>query len=161
MSYKDVEKQRAYNKKWSDENKEYFKIYRANNLKQLTVNSIKWKVKFPERSILVRTKCRAKKHNIDFNIEESDIVIPTTCPVLGIPINITDGSTSIRGPKPNSVSIDRIDNTKGYIKGNIRIMSHQANIMKSSASPEELLQFAFWVILHYGHLIKENKQHVD
>jgi hypothetical protein len=40
-------------------------------------------------------------------------------------------------------------------------MSHQANIMKSSASPEELLQFAFWVILTYGHLIEESMQHVD
>ena len=32
-------------------------------------------------------------------------------------------------------------------------MSHKANVMKNSASPEELLKFAYWVILTYGHLI--------
>ena len=34
-------------------------------------------------------------------------------------------------------------------------MSQQANVMKNSASPEELLRFAYWVLLHYGHLIDE------
>ena len=156
-----IEKRKKAHKRWRDKNKNYFVEYRAKHLKEMTAYSNKWKNKFPERSVLVRTKCRAKKYNIEFDIEETDIVIPTICPVLGIPIIHTDGSSTKKGPKPNSVSIDRIDNTKGYIKGNIRMMSHQANVMKSSASPEELLQFAFWVILTYGHLIEESMQHVD
>jgi hypothetical protein len=28
--------------------------------------------------------------------------------------------------------------------------------MKNSASPKELLQFAYWVILTYGHLIDKD-----
>jgi hypothetical protein len=28
--------------------------------------------------------------------------------------------------------------------------------MKGNATPEELLQFAFWVILTYGHLINKD-----
>ena len=150
------EKQKVYHKKWRDNNKEYYKAYRAKHLKNMQAYSVKWKNKFPERSLLVRVKCRAKKKNLECTIEESDIVIPTKCPVLGININTTDGTSTKTGPKPNSVSIDRIDNNKGYVKGNICIMSHKANVMKSSASPEELLQFAYWVILTYGHLIQEN-----
>ena len=60
------------------------------------------------------------------------------------------------GPRYNSPSVDRIDNTKGYVKGNIQIISNKANSMKSSATPEELLQFAYWVLLTYEHLIERN-----
>ena len=150
------EPQKEKSKEWAKKNKEYFKEYRKKNAKKMMANTIKWMNKYPERSVIVRTRCRAKRLKIDFNIDESDIVIPTKCPVLGIPINPTYGTSSKTGPKPDSFSIDRIDNNKGYIKGNICIISNKANIMKSSASPEELLQFAFWVILKYGHLIDKS-----
>jgi hypothetical protein len=127
--------------------------WRENNRKRLTANTLKWKKNNPIKYILTRTRFRAKKHKLDFTIDETDINIPDTCPVLGIPIYTINDLHLKRGPKFNSLSIDRIDNSKGYIKGNIRIMSHKANVMKNSATPEELLQFAYWVLLTYGHLI--------
>jgi len=39
---------------------------------------------------------------------------------------------------PNSPSLDRIDPTKGYVKGNVWIISHKANTFKSYATHEEL-----------------------
>jgi hypothetical protein len=35
-------------------------------------------------------------------------------------------------------SLDRIDNNKGHVKGNVRMISYRANVLKSDATVEEL-----------------------
>jgi len=90
--------------------------------------------------ILTRTRYRAINKGYEFNLEKEDIIIPEYCPILGIPIVLGDKKSYT-----NSPSIDRIDNSKGYIKGNIQIISMKANTMKNSASNEELHRFADWI----------------
>lgn len=87
-------------------------------------------------SIWKRAKDRAKKYNYEFNITEDDIIIPDKCPLLNIPIFCGD-----KDNYENSPSLDRIDNTKGYIKGNVWVISKKANSMKNSASFSELKTF--------------------
>ena len=41
-----------------------------------------------------------------------------------------------------SPSLDRIDSTKGYVPGNVWVISNKANRMKSNAAAEELIIFA-------------------
>ena len=79
---------------------------------------------------------RAKIKGIEFNIEESDIIIPERCPLLNIPLEF--GTKADYNASP---SLDRIDNTKGYIKGNIWVISKKANTMKNSATLKELYTF--------------------
>ena len=43
--------------------------------------------------------------------------------------------------KPLSNVIDRIDTTKGYIKGNIQVVSHKANFIKTNLTLDELANF--------------------
>ncbi len=93
-----------------------------------------WISNNPEKSILAGAKCRAKRNGTEFNINEADINIPSICPVLKIPIKRNTGS----GFHFDSPSLDRIDNTKGYTKGNCRVISNRANLLKSDASLEEL-----------------------
>lgn len=81
--------------------------------------------------IWLRARARAKKFNLDFNIEESDIIVPEYCPVYGMKLEIGLDNMS------NSPCIDRIDNTKGYIKGNIVIVSSKANRVKGHGTLEE------------------------
>jgi hypothetical protein len=143
--------------KWRKNNSEKYKAYqdkyRKNNLEKFKAAQNKWMANHPEQTILIYVKARAKKLNIEFNITGKDIVIPNRCPILNIPIKREFIDKGKRGPRYNSPSLDRIDNTKGYVKGNVHVISNKANVMKSSATPEELLQFAYWVILTYGHLI--------
>ena len=146
-------------KQWRLDNLEKYKAYqikyREKNRDKFNESQKAWGKNNPEKAILIKTKTRAKKNGTEFNIDITDIRIPEKCPILNIPIirEFKGGGNKNKGPRATSPSIDRLDNTKGYVKGNIQIISHKANVMKNSATPEELLQFAFWVILTYGHLI--------
>lgn len=105
-------------------------------------NSERVKSRSPVCKMYQRAKTRAKERGLEFDIELSDIVIPDTCPVLGIPLTQNSGRP---GAYKNSYSLDRIDNSKGYVKGNIQVLSQLANAMKGAASAEELQQFADWI----------------
>lgn len=110
-----------------------------------------WNQGNPLRVMLSNAKLRAKKYNREFSITLSDLVLPETCPILGIPLEF-----SLDRAKANSPTLDRIDNTKGYIPGNVWIISRRANMMKNDASTDELLVFAEWVTREYGHQTEDN-----
>lgn len=80
-----------------------------------------------------KAKHRAKVKGMDFNLKVEDITIPDVCPLLGIPL-----FTSKKHAKDNSPSLDRIDNNKGYTRGNILVISFKANRIKSTSSLEDL-----------------------
>jgi hypothetical protein len=83
---------------------------------------------------------RAKNKGLAFDIDHDYIrsIVPSHCPIFGIPLEWSlqrEGAVLVL---PNSPSLDRIDPTKGYVKGNVWIISHRANTIKSDASHEEL-----------------------
>jgi hypothetical protein len=107
-----IKKQR--NKKdYYQKNKEKFFDYRVTHFEYILYKS---------------AQDRAKKKGIEFNIEVTDIIIPEKCPVLDL---VLDKSAANR---LNSPSIDRIDNSKGYVKDNIKIISTRANNLKNNGS---------------------------
>ena len=106
-----------------------------------------WMQKYPRRHILHQIKHRAKLCGLSFNLTLEDIVIPKTCPVLGIKFSKHD--------KMFSASVDRINNRKGYVKGNVQIISGLANVMKNKATPNQLRRFAAWINQIYGPIKKK------
>ena len=87
--------------------------------------------------MLNNSKQRAKRAGLEHTLTIDDIVIPDFCPVLGIKLE-----TGNRKNHYNAPSIDRIDNTKGYIKENIVVVSTRANLLKSDATINELVMVA-------------------
>ncbi len=89
----------------------------------------------PEYYLWKGAKKRAKDKQLDFDIEVSDIIIPQFCPLLNIPIIHKVG----KGRRcENSPSLDRLDNSLGYVKGNILVVSWRANFLKSDSQFQEL-----------------------
>lgn len=78
----------------------------------------------PEKSLHRSCRKRSLKSGLDFDIDISDIVIPEKCPILEEPLMYC-GPDRLYWP-----TVDRIDNTKGYVKGNVRVISYKANMMK-------------------------------
>lgn len=104
----------------------------------------KWKV---EKRLLYAARRRAKNQGLEFSIEESDIIVPTHCPILGIPLV----STRPRGDSRRDIaSLDRIDSSKGYTKDNIEVISWLANTMKNNASTELLVKFSKEMLRRYA-----------
>tara|TARA_B110000858_G_scaffold22778_1_gene22983 strand:- start:803 stop:1210 length:408 start_codon:yes stop_codon:yes gene_type:complete len=88
---------------------------------------------------LVRSSLHgAKQRGLEHTITKDDVVIPTHCPLLGV--ELVYGNTSL----------DRIDNTKGYVPGNVEVLSSQANYMKRNATINELKTFATNILSHYS-----------
>jgi len=102
----------------------------------------------PEFNMWYKTKLNAHKNKNKrqgesfFNISVEDIIIPKYCPYLGVEL-ITDKD---KCNHPNYYTIDRIDSSKGYVKGNIQIISFHSNTMKNNATIDELITFSHNVI---------------
>jgi len=93
-----------------------------------------------EYSLFHGAKGRAKDQGIEFSLSLDDIVIPEKCPILGIPL--FPNNTGKAKPGPNSPTVDRVDNSKGYTKENYWIISFRANTLKSDATIQELRALA-------------------
>lgn len=87
-------------------------------------------------NMVVNARERALLYGYDFDIQDSDIVIPEKCPLLNVPFVLGE-----KGNYEYTPTIDRIDNNKGYTKDNIWIITKKANAMKNSASFDELNTF--------------------
>lgn len=150
------EKVKSYVKEWRSENidwirerdreagVEYFKAHKE----ELWEKHVKRKHKDWRQYMLNKTKARAKKKGIPFNIELDDIVIPEKCPVLGVPFTFEPDPT--RKNKFDFLpSIDRLKPELGYVKGNINVMSARANRFKNDSTPEELKLVSEWLEKNY------------
>lgn len=105
-----------------------------------------WKVD-AAKLLYKNIKSRCKRTGKEFSINLEDIIIPEKCPVFGFELKREDKKTWMFAP-----SVDRIDSSKGYINGNIIVVSRRANILKRDSTPDELRKLADY----YEHLC--NKQ---
>lgn len=119
--------------------------HRETNRVKLRENYKSYRRAEPERLLLSNAKQRARRMGLDFDLTEDDIHIPARCPFLGIELRCNDGQ-----PKNDSPSLDRIDPSMGYVKGNTRVISHLANRAKSNLSAGQLELMATNILRERG-----------
>lgn len=121
---------------------EYDKIYREKNIEKLTEQGkMAHHARFAllgdsyKKAMLNRAKVRAKSQDLPFGLSVEDIDIPQRCPVLNIELQYNNGH---KGGSDNSPSLDKIDPSKGYVKGNVIVVSGLANRIKTNATLEQI-----------------------
>lgn len=99
--------------------------------------------------ILRKVRIRARKAGMVATIRPEDLHWPTHCPVLGLELDYSTprGLRDVMGDKNSRPSIDRWDNSKGYVPGNCFVISYRANVIKNNATAEELQAVANYAIL--------------
>lgn len=132
------------------------RAYRARNPEAARTQLYEWRKRNPDkvaeaakRSIrknykaylLRAAKARCKDSGREFNLTVDDIEIPERCPALGIEL-ICLPPKELRDHSP---TLDRIDNKKGYVRGNVCVISMRANYVKHSSSLDELEKLVHYI----------------
>lgn len=122
--------------------KTYHRAYYLKNKEDLNkkINERRAKIKQTKegwaRYALYSLRTRSNKTGVECTVTAKDLILPDYCPVLGIKLATNTNKRAMKAY--DSPSIDRFDNTKGYIPGNIRVISNRANILKRDATLEEM-----------------------
>lgn len=88
-------------------------------------------------------KNRALKKGVPFDITVAYVhsILTDECPVFGVKFQwLGNGKIG-----PNSPSLDRIDPAKGYVEGNLVIVSSKANNIKSAYTSDDIFKVAEWL----------------
>tara|TARA_R110000787_G_scaffold103152_2_gene209520 strand:+ start:12119 stop:12733 length:615 start_codon:yes stop_codon:yes gene_type:complete len=153
-----------YYRKNKEALREKQKIYHLKNreaiLKRQRINTLKnkeaskrYRQKKWEKQRIKGAVHRAKAKNLPFNITEEYVKSITPkdmiCPALGIKMNT---SVEDLDSKP---SLDRLVPEKGYVKGNVIVVSFRVNRIKTDATPEELMKVAIFYEKLFDTLSKD------
>ncbi|UAW01072.1 hypothetical protein STIP28_30 [Synechococcus T7-like virus S-TIP28] len=94
----------------------------------------------PEAYAVAQAKYRAKRKGLDFDITPEYIksIDGDRCPYLDIPMSWNISNSTNGRASDDSKSIDRIDSSKGYVRGNVIVCSWRANNILSNATLPEI-----------------------
>lgn len=100
------------------------------------------KLNDPRGEMLRNARRRAKRDGLLCTISKNDIVIPDVCPVLGIPLR----KTAPRRPPPDDApTLDKLIPEKGYVPGNVTVISWRANTLKRDGTIDEFRRLLGWL----------------
>jgi len=137
------EKIAARYKAYREANIERIKAYREANKEKIAARQKAYRAANKEKTMLNTARKRAKKNNIPFNLTEDYLksIYPSDmiCPVLGFEMSMGLDGNGWVGTSP---SLDRIIPEKGYVQGNVVVISMRANSIKRDATPGELRKVA-------------------
>jgi len=129
-----------------EEKRIYDIAYRANHREEKKLQSVKdysnRKKRFienPAKYLWSVAKSRAQQHGIPFDIDIEDVVVPLRCPISN------EILVKGEGYDPNSMSLDKLIPSKGYVKGNVFVLSRKWNHNKSNMTEEDLIKILNYI----------------
>lgn len=138
-----TEKAKEKSRKWNEANLDRHaanqRAYRERNVDGYNQYQRDRADTYVGQRLIYAAKARAKKKGLDFDLTIEDISIPTHCPILHIEL-----SRGTKESKDSAPSLDRINPKRGYIKGNVQVISWRANRIKNDASREEVALLLEW-----------------
>jgi len=135
-----------YGRRYYADNAECFREaarrYRKLNKSEVRAKEKHYYTTHPEILLLKGAKQRARKEGLSFTITAEYLrgVIPSDgrCPITQLEFKRGEGKVG-----PQSMTLDRIEPSKGYVPGNVAIISHLANTIKQDCvDPQVFLRLA-------------------
>jgi len=78
-------------------------------------------------------KSEAKRKGVAWALSQKDLErLPLSCAYTGVPLTLEPGL-------PNTVSLDRIEGSRGYVAGNVVFCTTTVNVMKFNQSTSEFV----------------------
>jgi len=145
---KKKQRKREVARRWYDNNREKMKEHNKRYMSEIIEGGKTRYQYYYEKSrfgsfekrltlMLTSAKSRCKKNNVEFSITKEDVARRETCPISGVMLNFRSNKVSDDSP-----TLDRIDPSKGYVPGNVWVVSYRANRIKSNATSDELFRIA-------------------
>lgn len=88
--------------------------------------------------LCTKANWRARAKGLEGTITPADLAWPTRCPVLDLELDYTPRGQGRNFNNPANPSLDRWDLTRGYVPGNVFVISYRANTIKNNATWQEL-----------------------
>jgi hypothetical protein len=104
------------------------------------------------RSSDARVKHHRKKHDFNIDLKYLEYLWKKQkgiCPFTGNKMRVITNKISKEPRTPYDASLDRIDNDKGYVKGNLRFISLMANYGLNRFTDYDLIEFCQEVSLNH------------
>jgi hypothetical protein len=108
--------------------------------------SREWTKNNVARHMVEGARNRAVGRGVPFKLNETDIAIPSMCPVYGVPL-------ALPGDGPRTVytaTLDRLVPELGYVRGNVRVISWAANMDKRDLTLEKIDRIATYLRRELG-----------
>jgi len=128
----------AYLQKMRESQARYRDLRKAKDPDGYRESRKRWKTKKLRGRLCLRARKRGLEKGMPSTIKKEDVYWPTHCPVLGIELDYATPPGNRIPNTPNLPSLDRWDNTIGYVPGNVYVISLRANSLKSNATVAEM-----------------------
>lgn len=136
-----------------EEQRERIRSWKRQNPEKAAASSKQWGQKYPARKILTQCRGNAKQRGLECGLTLQmieEMLQPMVCSATGLPLSFERVEGQKHSRNPWYPSIDRLDNSAGYVQGNTRVVCSIYNFMRSNHSDQDVLAVARALVARHG-----------